>query len=41
MMTKAFGFTVGLNAARINSKEWVELGKELVTLSEKLSIFTV
>jgi hypothetical protein len=40
MMTKAFGFTVALNA-RINSKEWVELGKELVTLSEKLSIFTL
>jgi hypothetical protein len=35
MMTKAFGFTVGLNARELTVKEWVELGKELVTLSKK------
>jgi hypothetical protein len=33
-MTKALGFTVGLNA-KLTVKEWVELGKELVTLSKK------
>ena len=35
IMTKAFGFTVGLNAKELTVKEWVELGKELVTLSKK------
>jgi hypothetical protein len=27
MMTKAFGFTVALNARELTVKEWVELGK--------------
>lgn len=35
IMTKALGFTVGLNAKELTVKEWVELGKELVTLSKK------
>jgi hypothetical protein len=35
LMTKALGFTVGLNAKELTVKEWVELGRELVTLSKK------
>jgi len=35
IMTKALGFTVGLNAKELTVKEWVELGRELVTLSKK------
>jgi hypothetical protein len=35
IMTKALGFTVALNAKELTVKEWVELGKELVTLSKK------
>lgn len=35
IMTKALGFTVGLNAKELTVKEWVELGKELVVLSKK------
>jgi hypothetical protein len=34
MMTKAFLYG-GLNARELTVKEWVELGKELVTLSKK------
>jgi hypothetical protein len=37
IMTKALGFTVGLNAKELTVKEWVELGKELVTLSKKIN----
>lgn len=35
IMTKALGFTVALNAKELTVKEWVELGRELVTLSKK------
>ena len=35
MMTKAFEFTVGLNAKELTVKEWIELGKELHSLSKK------
>ena len=35
IMTKALGFTVGLNAKELTVKEWLELGRELVTLSKK------
>jgi hypothetical protein len=39
-MTKALGFTVGLNAKELTVKEWVELGKEWLRYQRKLSIFT-
>ena len=35
IMTKAFGFSVGLNARELTVKEWIELGKELQSLSKK------
>lgn len=35
IMTKALGFTVGLNAKELTVKEWIELGKELQSLSKK------